>query len=328
MAPVSLEIPKFSHPSLILLASFDFGPRTPEFHILRQVPCFCQFSKHKPHKTKWNPQNPTNPNADTSVNRQKQNLSHFLRDTLVGHPYLTHWPGTTTTTQHSCGTFWLDMLIRHPCRTLLLDTLAGNPCWEILCDTCARRLAVHFGRTLLLDTLTWHACRTLLVDPLLGHSYLTRWFDTLAWHSCWTLLWILLPDTLVEHTCLTLWSDTLRKHSCAATVLWDKLDCAWEGLMAKAKTVAGGCKHKLNIQQTQPSPQTPQKGNGNPCQAATGKDRLPQPGHHRCQPPPREHPLGSTAAWEAAAFFPNHFHMKWPGGSRRSIWHINIHKYT
>ena len=37
-----------------------------------------------------NKMKPTNPNADTCVEEQKQDLSHFPANPLVGHPDLTH----------------------------------------------------------------------------------------------------------------------------------------------------------------------------------------------------------------------------------------------
>ena len=53
----------------------------------------------------------------------------------------------TISSEHSCGTPWLDTLSWHSCRTPLLDTIA-----------------LRSGKTLLHDTLNWHSSR---------HSYLT-----------------------------------------------------------------------------------------------------------------------------------------------------------
>ena len=93
-----------------------------------------------------NKMKPTNPNADTYVEEQRQYL--FI----------------TYSNEPTCGTPWLDALRWHSCRTPLLDTIA-------------QRLVKHLYLTLLWDTLawqffwgtlTWHSCRTLLT----WHSYL------------------------------------------------------------------------------------------------------------------------------------------------------------
>ena len=55
---------------------------------------------------------PTNPNADTYVEEQKQYLSHFPANPLVGHPDVTHW-GDTLVGHPSYLTFLLDTLVRH-----------------------------------------------------------------------------------------------------------------------------------------------------------------------------------------------------------------------
>ena len=86
-------------------------------------------------KTKLkNKMKPTNPNADTYVEEQRQYL--FI----------------TYSNEPTCGTPWLDALRWHSCRTPLLDTIAQRS-----------------GKTFLLDTLVGHSCVTIL----LGHSYLT-----------------------------------------------------------------------------------------------------------------------------------------------------------
>ena len=65
---------------------------------------------------KINKMKPTNPNADTFVEGERQYLSHFLPDIVVGHPDMTHWFGSLvgrtllldTVAQHSCETLWFD----------------------------------------------------------------------------------------------------------------------------------------------------------------------------------------------------------------------------
>ena len=159
------------------------------------------------HSTKTNKMKPTNPNADTYVEKQRCNtyLSQFPANPLVEHTDLTRWgdtlvghPGLTllryALVRHSCMTLWFDTLVWHSSETLLLDTLVR-----------------HF----LLDTLPCHSCKTLLFNTLVGHflldtSYLTLFWDTLTWQSCETFLldWhsspTLLLDTLVRHSYLTL----------------------------------------------------------------------------------------------------------------------------
>ena len=85
---------------------------------------------------------PTNPNADTYVEKQRFNtyLSQFPANPLEEHPDLTHWG---------------DTLVGHPCLTLLRYTLVRHSCL-----------------TLWFDTLVRHSCGTLLLDTLLRHSYL------------------------------------------------------------------------------------------------------------------------------------------------------------
>ena len=104
-----------------------------------------------------NKMKPTNPNADTFVEEQRQyihHLSHFPTNPLVGHPELTHWG---------------DTLVGHPCLTLLRNALVRHS-----------TLAWHFYLTLLWDlwdTLAWHSCKTLswhsFKTLLLDISYLT-----------------------------------------------------------------------------------------------------------------------------------------------------------
>ena len=83
-----------------------------------------------------NKMKPTNPNADTYVEKEGLNtyVSQFPANPFVEHPDLTHWG----------------------------NTLVGH-----------HTIALHSGKTLLLDTLIWHSCGTLLLDTLLRHSYLT-----------------------------------------------------------------------------------------------------------------------------------------------------------
>ena len=100
---------------------------------------------------KKNKMKPTNPNADTYVDKQRQYLFvTFPANSLVRHPEFTHWSNT---------------LVGHPCLTLLRNALVRDACLTLLWDTLVR----HF----LLDTLVRQ-----------GHSYLTF----LTWHSCKTLL--------------------------------------------------------------------------------------------------------------------------------------------
>ena len=163
----SLEIPSIDGKGYVNFTNFT-----------RSIPdpagCFCCNKKLK------NKMKPTNPNADTYVEEQKQYL--FI----------------TFSSEPTCGTPWRDTLRWHSCRTpFLLDALTWHSC-----------------KTLLLDTLAWHSSGTLLLDILVRHSYLTLFWDTLTchfcktlltWHSCKTLLtWHFLLDTLVRHSCLTL----------------------------------------------------------------------------------------------------------------------------
>ena len=161
-----------------------------------------------------NKMKPTNPNADTYVEKRKSNtyLSQFPANPLVEHPDLTHWGDTLV--GHPCLTLLRYALVRHSCLTLWFDTLAWHSSKTLLHDTLVR----HF----LLDTLTRHSCKTLLLDTLVEHFLLdTSYLALLTWHSSGTLL----PDTLVRHSCLT---DTLLQHS-YLTLLYDTL--TWHFLL-------------------------------------------------------------------------------------------------
>ena len=154
-----------------------------------------------------NKMKPTNPNADTYVEKQRCNtyLSQFPANPLVEHTDLTRWGDTLV--GHPCLTLLRYALVRHSCMTLWFDTLVWHSSETLLLDTLVR----HF----LLDTLPCHSCKTLLFNTLVGHflldtSYLTLFWDTLTWQSCETFLldWhsspTLLLDTLVRHSYLTL----------------------------------------------------------------------------------------------------------------------------
>ena len=154
-----------------------------------------------------NKMKPTNPNADTYVEKQRCNtyLSQFPANPLVEHTDLTRWGDTLV--GHPCLTLLRYALVRHSCMTLWFDTLVWHSSETLLLDTLVR----HF----LLDTLACHSCKTLLFNTLVGHflldtSYLTLFWDTLTWQSCETFLldWhsspTLLLDTLVRHSYLTL----------------------------------------------------------------------------------------------------------------------------
>ena len=74
-------------------------------------------------KKKKNKMKPTNPNADTYVEKQRFNtyLSQFPANPLVEHPDLTHWGDTLV--GHPCllrsgKTLWFDTLVGHSCLTL------------------------------------------------------------------------------------------------------------------------------------------------------------------------------------------------------------------
>ena len=98
-----------------------------------------------------NKMKPTNPNADTYVDKQRQYLIvTFPANSLVRHPEFTHWG---------------DALVGHPCLTLLRNALVRQSCLTLLWDTLVR----HF----LLDTLVRHSYLTFLWDILPWHSYLT-----------------------------------------------------------------------------------------------------------------------------------------------------------
>ena len=154
-----------------------------------------------------NKMKPTNPNADTYVEKQRCNtyLSQFPANPLVEHTDLTRWGDTLV--GHPCLTLLRYALVRHSCMTLWFDTLVWHSSETLLLDTLVR----HF----LLDTLPCHSCKTLLFNTLVGHflldtSYLTLFWETLTWQSCETFLldWhsspTLLLDTLVRHSYLAL----------------------------------------------------------------------------------------------------------------------------
>ena len=107
------------------------------------------FGGYIPSHSGRNKMKPTNPNADTYVEEQRQYL--FL----------------TFSSEPTCETPWVDTLRWHSCKTPLLDTIAQRS-----------------GKTLLLDTLIWHSCVTLLYDTLTWRSYLIL----LTWPSYLTLL--------------------------------------------------------------------------------------------------------------------------------------------
>ena len=77
---------------------------------------------------KKNKMKPTNPNADTYVEKQRLNtyLSQFPANPFVEHPDLTHWGDTLV--GHPCLTLLRYTLVRHSCITLWFDTLAGHSC--------------------------------------------------------------------------------------------------------------------------------------------------------------------------------------------------------
>ena len=90
--------------------------------------------------TQKNKMKPTNPNADTYVDKQRQYLFiTFPANSLVRHPEFTHW---------------CDTLVGHPCLTLLRNALVRHFCLTLLWDTLVR----HF----LLDTLVRHSYLTFL----------------------------------------------------------------------------------------------------------------------------------------------------------------------
>ena len=106
-----------------------------------------------------NKMKPTNPNADTYVEKQRCHtyLSQISGNPLVEHPDLTHRGDTLV--GHPCLTLLRHALVRHSCLTLWFDTLAGHSYLTLLWDM-----------TFLLD---WHSSPTLLLDTLVRHSYLT-----------------------------------------------------------------------------------------------------------------------------------------------------------
>ena len=75
-----------------------------------------------------NKMKPTNPNADTYVEKQRLNtyLSQFPANPFAEHHDVTHWGDTLV--GHPCLTLLRYPLVRHSCMTLWFDTLAGHPC--------------------------------------------------------------------------------------------------------------------------------------------------------------------------------------------------------
>ena len=146
-------------------------------------------------KARWSPRTRMLTRMLLLIHKNK-NLSHFLPDTLVEHPYLTRWFDTLV--GHSCLT-----LVRNTfCRTLWHNTLILD---TLVAHSDLTRFPNTFGRTLLKTLLQ----DTLLFDACVGHSYLTRFLDTLVGHSQLTLLW----NTVSWHSCRTLLLDTLVGHS-------------------------------------------------------------------------------------------------------------------
>ena len=152
---------------------------------------------------KQNNMKPTNPNADTSVNKWK-NCHTFYRthlprwfDTLVGHSCLTLLRNTSV--RHPDVTLLPDTLVGHSYLTLLWDTLTWHSCGTLLLDTLLKYSDLTRCKTFALHTLIWHSCGTLLLDTLLRHSYLALLLDTHPWHFYKTLL----LDTLSWHFCRT-----------------------------------------------------------------------------------------------------------------------------
>ena len=130
-----------------------------------------------------NKMKPTNPNADTYVEEQKQCLFR------------------TFSSEPTCGTPWRDTLRWHSCRTpFLLDTLVR-----------------HSYLTLFSDTLTWH----FLLDILVRHSYLTLFWDTLTCHFCKTpLTWHSCKTLALDTSCSTLLLDTSSGTLLLDTLTW------------------------------------------------------------------------------------------------------------
>ena len=131
-----------------------------------------------------NKMKPTNPNADTNVEKQRFNtyLSQFPANPLVEHPDLTHRGDTLV--GHPCLTLLRYALVRHSCLTLWFDTLVGHSCLTLFWDSYLTLLwHILPWLTLFSDTLTWRSCTTLLrdtlvKDTLVRHSYLTFLLDT------------------------------------------------------------------------------------------------------------------------------------------------------
>ena len=193
-------------------ASIDSGDRSrPGLKAFRPKsfakPERCAFKKQKLNRMK-----PTNPNADTFVEGERQYLSHVLPDIVVGHPDMTRWFDSLV--GHSCLTLLRNTLARHFYLTRLFDTLTWHSCRALLLDTFVDTLTWHAFLALLHDTFVRYSdlthfldtlVVTLFLDTLAGHSYLTLLWNTLTWHF--------LYDTLTWHTCWTLLLDTFVRHS-------------------------------------------------------------------------------------------------------------------
>ena len=177
---------------------------------------------------------PTNPNADTFVEGERQYLSHFLPDIVAGHHDTTYWFDSDTIARHSCDTPLLDTLLWHSDLTLLWGTLiwhsSGTPLLDTFCTTLLFDTFVsgHSGLTHFLDTFVGQSYLTrvlgtlvvtLFLDTLLGHSYLTLFWNTLTCHF--------LYDTLTRHACRTFWLDKFSWHSCEAIPFWHFCRTLW-----------------------------------------------------------------------------------------------------
>ena len=102
----------------------------------RRPGAFLMLQCHLPTRHPWtntavqllNKMKPTNPNADTYVEKQGFNtyLSQFPANPLVEHPDLTHWGDSLV--GHPCLTLLRYALVRHSCLTLWFDTLVGHSC--------------------------------------------------------------------------------------------------------------------------------------------------------------------------------------------------------
>ena len=102
-------------------------------------PFFQWFPRWMKARKKKNKMKPTNPNADTYVDKQRQYFFVTLpTNSLVRHPEFTHWGGTLV--GHPCLTLLRNALVRHSCLTLTWDTLA----WHCLLDTLVRHSYLTF----------------------------------------------------------------------------------------------------------------------------------------------------------------------------------------